>query len=173
VGFAAASGVGRLVELRLFGDSSVAEEIQFERDAKACIAACTRRVGRPVVICTDLRASHLFRPAFSERVVESMRATSGSVERSGMLGNGSALFDLQFDRMIKEAGSHTQRRMFAQPEMLTAWLDELLDAYERTRVREFLAEQDSSRGTRDAGMRDAASGSPPTPRRRAARTGGD
>jgi hypothetical protein len=141
----ATSSVGRLVELRLVGDATLDEAIQFERDTQQCILACARRSGRPVVICTDIRASQLLRPEVSERLVGLMRGSnSRSVERNGVLGSGSALSALQGVRILKKADSEARRRMFKEPEPLLAWLDEALDAPERARLRAFLAEHMAS-----------------------------
>ena len=133
------------MELRLVGDATLDEAIQFERDTQQCIVACARRSGRPVVICTDIRASQLLRPEVSERLVGLMRGSnSRSVERNGVLGSGSALSALQGVRILKKADSEARRRMFKEPEPLLAWLDEALDAPERARLRAFLAEHSSA-----------------------------
>ena len=127
------------------GDATLDEAIQFERDTQQCIVACARRSGRPVVICTDIRASQLLRPEVSERLVGLMRGSnSRSVERNGVLGSGSALSALQGVRILKKADSEARRRMFKEPEPLLAWLDEALDAPERARLRAFLAEHSSA-----------------------------
>jgi hypothetical protein len=165
-----ASSAGRLVELRIFADPTADDELQYERDAMACVTASMRRVGGPIVVCTDFRAMPIFRPEFSERLVTSMRSLNSSIERSGVLGNGSALIDLQFVRMIKEAASDQRRRIFTQPESLLEWLDEVLNADERARVREFLAEHVSSTGLPAAAPGGGAS-IPAPDRRRPGRPG--
>ena len=135
--------VGRLVELRFAGNPSTEDAEQFERDAHTCIASCVRDTKRPVVICTDLRASHLFHPDVSERLIHTMRGATSNLQRNGLLGNGTALLALQLARFVKETTQDTRRRVFMQVDPLLLWLDELLIPAERARLRQFLEELDS------------------------------
>ena len=161
--FAANSRIGRLVELRLFGDTTLEEALEFERATRECIATCARRAGGPVVICTDSRDSQLLRPEVSERLVGLMRGGNRTVERNGVLGSTSALTSLQAVRIITLAESEKRRRVFTRVEALLAWLDEVLDPHEQARLREFLAEHPSSGGNLAAFG--GAAPAPPTPRR--------
>ena len=137
----AASHVGRLIELRLSGTPTLEDAERFERDAHACITRAVRQMKRAVIVCSDLRATHLFRPEVTDRLIHTMRGANPDLERNGMLGNGSALLTLQLARFIKEAsGPDDRRRIFTQTAQLLDFLDELLTEAERARVRRFLAE---------------------------------
>jgi hypothetical protein len=130
------------VELRFAGNPTIEDAEQFDRDAHTGIAATIRDTKGPVVICTDLRASHLFHPDVSERIVRTMRGETTNLQRNGLLGSGSAVLTLQLARLVKETTNDARRRVFTQPEPLFAWLDEVLTPAERLRLRQFLAELD-------------------------------
>lgn len=132
--------VGRLVELRLSGSPTIADAEQFERDAHAAIAQCVRDTKKMVVICSDLRETHVFSPEVTERLIHTMRGANPNLERHAMLGNGSALFSLQMARLIREAAADTRRKLFTSMEPLVAWMDELMTAAERSRMRQFFTE---------------------------------
>ena len=95
-----------------------------------------------VVICSDLRETHVFSPEVTERLIHTMRGANPNLERHAMLGNGSALFSLQMARLIREAAADTRRKLFTTMEPLVAWLDELLTLGERARMRQFFADGD-------------------------------
>jgi hypothetical protein len=136
--------VGRLLELRLAGNPTMDEAQQFEVDAHTAIGRVVREQRKQVVVCTDLRASHLFKPDVSEKLVHTMKGASPNLERNGLLGNNSALLFLQLARFVKETTQDSRRRVFMEvPPMLT-WLDELLTAAERQRMRQFLNELDTA-----------------------------
>jgi hypothetical protein len=132
------------VELRFVGSATVADAEQFERDAQACIARVVRDAKKLVVICTDARATHLFPPEVTDRLIQAMRRANPNLERNGMFGNGSAILTLQIARFIKDAANENRRRVFTREEPLLSWLDEVLTEPERTRMRRFLDELDPS-----------------------------
>jgi hypothetical protein len=72
--------------------------------------------------------------------LESIRRTNSRVLRSAALGSPeSPSAMLQFLRLVRES-DNPDRRMFDDPALMVAWLDEVLDAQERARLRAFLAE---------------------------------
>lgn len=139
----AAWRVGRLVELRLAGNPTLEDAARFEVDSRRVVAACVAKTKARTIVCSDLRASQIWRPEVTEQLVSLMRRENNHVERHGSLGSGSALVGLQVSRLLKEASADGRRRVFTQPEPLLFWLDEVLTEPERKRVREFLAEVDS------------------------------
>lgn len=137
---------GRLVELRLSGTPTLEDALNFKRDAHSCIAQVVRDTKRKIVVCSDLRASHLFRPEVTEELINTMKGANPHLERNGMLGSGSALLSLQLSRFINEAKAHDdRRRIFTQPELVFHFLDEVLAPGERRRLRDFIGELDTSR----------------------------
>lgn len=135
----AAWNVGRLIELRFSGSPTLEDVAQFERDSHACVVSCVARTKQPVVVCTDIRATQLFRPAVTDRLIQTMRGNNRMVERNGMLGNGSALMALQIVRLTNEAAGDHRRRIFEELEPLLDWLAASLTAEEQAGVRHFLA----------------------------------
>jgi hypothetical protein len=136
--------VGRLIELRFAGSPTIDDVAQFELDSHACVASCAAQTGQPVVVCTDIRATQLFRPEVTERLIQTMRGNNRLVERNAMLGNGSALMALQIGRLTKEAAGDNTRRFFTELDPLVEWLAESLTAPEQDRVRQFLAEHETN-----------------------------
>jgi hypothetical protein len=140
----AAWNVGRLIELRFSGSPTLEDVAQFERDSHACVVSCVARTKQPVVVCTDIRATQLFRPAVTDRLIQTMRGNNRMVERNGMLGNGSALMALQIVRLMKEAAGDHRRRIFVELEPLLDWLAASLTVEEQVRVRDFLAGRETN-----------------------------
>ncbi len=130
--------VGRLVEIRFDGNPSVEDVERFNSECRACVVACSAETKRRAVLCTDLRQTHLFMPDVSERLLLLMRSANPHLERNAFLGNGTALLSLQVARLVNEAVNPGRRRLFTEPEPLCNWLDEVLSAVERARMREFL-----------------------------------
>jgi hypothetical protein len=135
----AAWNVGRLIELRFSGSPTLEDVAQFERDSHACVVSCVARTNQPVVVSTDIRATQLFRPPVTDRLIQTMRGNNRMVERNGMLGNGSALMALQIVRLTNEAAGDHRRRIFEELEPLLDWLAASLTAEEQAGVRHFLA----------------------------------
>jgi hypothetical protein len=155
--------VGRLLELRLAGNPSVEDADQFERDAHSNISRIVRETKKPIVVCSDLRASHLFKPEVSEKLIHTMKGASPNLERNGILGNNSALLFLQLARFVKETTQDSRRRVFTDVEPMLSWLDEVLTPAERARMRQFLNELDTALLLATApGKPGATAGPPPT-----------
>lgn len=133
--------VGRLVEARFSGNPSESDVATFRHEADNCVRTAFTLSGKPVVCCTDMRASALFSPSATEELITMMRADKSAIERNGILGTGGALFTLQLQRLVREAaGGEGRRRVFTNEALLFSWLDEVLTPAERTRVRQFVEE---------------------------------
>jgi hypothetical protein len=133
--------VGRLVEARFSGNPSESDVVTFRQEADSCVRTAATLSGKPVVCCTDMRASALFRPSATEELITMMRADRSAIERNGILGTGGALFTLQLQRLLREAaGGEGRRRVFTDESLLFSWLDEVLTPGERIRARQFVAE---------------------------------
>jgi hypothetical protein len=125
---------GRVIEARLESLASVDEVIAFEK----VIAEAFTRVGRKAIICADWRKANVLAPAVADRLIGLLTAGNPRIERSGvLLGLEHATFNLQVERVVREAASPA-RRTFRDPRLMEAWLGELLDADERRRVRAHL-----------------------------------
>jgi hypothetical protein len=139
--------VGVLIELRFEGTPSIDDTDRFKAETVALVTERAARCERRVVVCTDLRATQLFAPDVARSIIDLMRADNPRVERNGVLGNESALFTFQVQRLLIEAGNPGRRRIFTMRDAIERWLDESLQPEESTRLRRFL----------DAGPRDASS----------------
>lgn len=130
--------VGRLMEY------DVAAGYRTVRDVDDMIASTKRvlaAVPEPtqVVIVADWSRCELLTPEVSARTVEMLTTSNQRIERSAILHRSNqATSVLQVFRLIQEA-AHTTRRVFTSPTELMAYLDEVLDAPERDRLRTFLA----------------------------------
>jgi hypothetical protein len=129
---------GRLVEVRFLSMDTVDE-------ARAYVADLTRLIGRlrgPVVSCGDVRRSttHVYAPDVAQVMLAGVATLNERIERAALvLPPGNATFNLQTDRMVREAG-HPSRRSFGSAAEAEAWLGEVLTGDERTRLEWFLAE---------------------------------
>jgi hypothetical protein len=125
--------VGRLVEIRLQSPITM-EELDELRQLNGMMLAS---LGKPAVVCTDLRAMTLFSPELAERFLDGAKSLNPRIERSAFLLPERAVFTLQMERIIREAGLEARRTFVRAPE-LEAWLGELLDKDERARLGAFL-----------------------------------
>jgi hypothetical protein len=142
--FSSDNHVGRLVELRVatpFAEDELARLL--ERHVEVI-----QGVGGDFVVAVDFRRAHVFPAAIAEGFVRLMGRVNPALIRSGVLINESAVFGLQAERAIVEAG-HPERKVFRAPADLERWLGEVLTVSERRRLVEFLA------GPRQAGPRQA------------------
>ena len=131
---------GRLVEIRFSGSPTVADVLRFNEACRACIGTTTTETKQRAILCTDLRATMLFRPDVGDHLLDLMRGENRHVERNAFLGNGSALFSLQLERLVKQASGPGRRRVFAEPAALYGWIDGVLNEPERARLRAFLSD---------------------------------
>ena len=113
-------------------------------DANAGAAAVELRntVGRVegrVVICTDLTDARTFAPSTVERFVQAMKADNPRLERSAiLLGNNSATFVMQIERIVREAHSPV-RHTFREAGPLVEWLRPSLTSSEEAALMGVLA----------------------------------
>ncbi len=90
-----------------------------------------------LVAIVDARESHVYPPEVVDGLVHLMKGQNANIERTAFVIADRATFSLQAERMIREA-ANPNRRAFRSAEVAAAWLDEVLDAHERARVRAFL-----------------------------------
>lgn len=127
---------GRLVEVRV--PANVSEDEM--AGVAARIRTVTAGIGGRFVAVIDMRHGRLFSQPVVDAFIHIMTATNPLLERSALVvGDGSAVFNLQMERAIITA-RNPARRIFHDPRVLEAWLDEVLDATERQRLHQFLAE---------------------------------
>jgi hypothetical protein len=127
--------VGRLLELR-FASPITADELSGFHEA------ITRAMGRltgQLVACTDLLGARVFDQSVSSRLVTLIRQENPRVERNAILVGESAVFSMQTERIIREAGS-PNRKAFRSSLDMVVWLGEVLNSSERARLNIFLRE---------------------------------
>ena len=59
--------VGRLIEIRGFGNPTEDDIARFRADAVAVLSTCVAETKRPAVACVDGRTANLIRPAAADR----------------------------------------------------------------------------------------------------------
>ena len=133
--------VGRLVEIRIWSPVSVEETVPWQRAHDGVIGT----LEGPYVCLVDLVEATVFPQNVVDAYVATMKDEPRLV-RTATLLNQSPTFGMQIVRMIKEA-NHPGRRAFRDPEELAAWLGEVLDAAERSRLDDYLYQRRSGRFT--------------------------
>jgi hypothetical protein len=132
--------VGRLVELRVESPVTEEELMRFhDMLAKAC-----KPIKGQIAICTELVGATVFLQPVAARWIEIIRQESPIVERNAVLVGEGAVFSMQVERIIRQAG-FKNRKAFLAPAALVAWLGEILTTRERTRLEQFLQECAESR----------------------------
>jgi hypothetical protein len=92
----------------------------------------------PLVVCADVSRMHVLPAPLASELVEIMQRDNTCVARSGfLLSPLSASLELQFDRLLSEAGNGTRRVFFDRGKLL-AWLAASLDAAELAALHQFL-----------------------------------
>jgi hypothetical protein len=93
-----------------------------------------------VVICADWRSGSLLSPDAAEVLLGMLTGRSAQIERSAiLLATNKAVFDLQVERLVREA-NHPSRRTFRDVEKQMTYLSEVLSASERDVARSFLVQ---------------------------------
>lgn len=134
------SRVGRFVEIRV--ESPVSEEeLQQFHDI---LAKVIKPIKGQCVYCTDLAGATVFTQPVASRWIEIIKQESPTVERNAVLVGEGAVFSMQVERIIRQAG-YKNRKAFFSAMTLTAWLGEVLTVRERTRLESFLHEGAESR----------------------------
>jgi hypothetical protein len=132
--------VGRLVELRVESPVTEEELLPFhETLAKLC-----KRFKGQIAVCTDFVGATVFLQPVATRWIEIIRKDSPLVERNAVLVGEGAVFSMQIDRIIRQAG-FKNRKAFVAPAALMAWLGEILTIRERARLELFLQDGVESR----------------------------
>jgi len=132
--------VGRLIELRV--ESPVTEEELSQFHDK--IAKIIKPIKGQVATCTDLAGATVFLQPVAARWIEIIKQENPIVERNAILVGEGAVFSMQVERIIRQAG-FKNRKTFLVPTALTAWLGEILTVRERGRLEQFLKEGVESR----------------------------
>ena len=121
----------------------------FTLDEAKALAGTVRKLitglGKPAIVCADLRPVTVFPPDIADLVTDMMRSDNPRLERSAILIRDSSVFGLQIERMIRDAGS-PMRRAFRVRAQLEKWLAEVLDPQEKERLKKFLDTGESAGG---------------------------
>jgi hypothetical protein len=138
---AVANHTGRLIELCV--------ESPVSRQDTEGLGAELRRVlpAQPakVVIAADMAMARTLPPAVVDDLIAIMRSDNPSIERSGLLvPDDAAVFGMQVERMIKDAGI-ASRRVFRDALLWQTWLAELLSPAEARRLHQFALERAAAR----------------------------
>jgi hypothetical protein len=95
---------------------------------------------KPAVICADWRQASLVSPAVAEVMSSMLRGANPLIARSAiLLAVEHAMFNLQTERLVREAGN-PNRRTFRQPGEMLAWLGQVLAPAEHEAAQRFLGE---------------------------------
>jgi hypothetical protein len=132
--------VGRFVELRVEAPVTDEELSPFHET----LANVCKPIRGKIAICTDLAGATVFTQSVTQRWTSIIKQESPLVERNAVLVGEGAVFSMQVERIIRQAGQHN-RKAFLSATALTAWLGEILTVRERTRLENFLHEGVESR----------------------------
>ena len=132
---------GRLLVARIASPIDLPEVAEFRRTLGTAFA----KIPGKAVICCDLRAARLFPPEVATAFVAIMKSDNPKLERSMFLCAEGAVFSLQIERMIREAGSPLRRAFRDAAELQTSVVD-LLDEDERRGLRAFIEAGRASAG---------------------------
>jgi hypothetical protein len=128
--------VGRLFETRFATPIDQKELEEFDRTR----ALLRSQVGEERVVVMDLRLTSILPPELADSLVALLHGPNPKLLRSGVLvPTSSATVAMQLTRIVREA-KNDRRRVFSSVLGLEAWLGEVLDPEERTRLRQFLAD---------------------------------
>jgi hypothetical protein len=125
--------VGRLIEFRMATPITSREVLEFQ----ATVARVFSATDGKLVCCSDFRGMNVLAPEIAQQLLGVMKITNTRLERNGFHVREAAVFSLQAERLIREAGN-PGRRTFRERDELERWLGEVLDAPERERVHAFL-----------------------------------
>jgi hypothetical protein len=129
--------VGRLVQTRLTSLNDPLDMCQVQAALHSVLASVAERA----VICTDWTKLDVLSPEIAKSVYEMLAVTNTKVLRGAILLHPEkATFNLQIERIIREAGN-SSRRCFRRESKLLDWIAEVLTPEELSCVREFLSEQ--------------------------------
>jgi hypothetical protein len=125
---------GRLVLSRLRVMGSVADVTALAAE----MARMARSITDRIVIFADYREAVVFNQPTADAFLAMLGAFNPRIERSGLLlAADRATFNLQVERLVREAG-HASRRAFRARTELVGWLGEVLTAPERASLDEIV-----------------------------------
>jgi hypothetical protein len=125
---------GRLVEIHVTNLASLEEMGQFKKEVMDAVLHATK-----AIVVVDLRQPRIFAPEVATALEEMLKRANPKIERSAvLLARDHAIFSLQLERIIREAGNPS-RRTFRDPEQLKAWLKDALSIAEQVRLDHFLS----------------------------------
>ncbi|TMQ13926.1 MAG: hypothetical protein E6J90_27550 [Deltaproteobacteria bacterium] len=132
--------VGRFVELRVESPVTEEELLEFHE----VLASVCKPIRGQIAICTDLVGATVFTQPVTQRWTEIIKQESPVVERNAVLVGEGAVFSMQVERIIRQAG-YKNRKAFLSPVTLAAWLGEILTVRERVRLESYLHEGEELR----------------------------
>ena len=132
--------VGRLIELRVESPVTEEELLQFN----AMFEKTCKPIRGQVAVCTDFVGATVFTQPVTQAWMAIIKRDAPIVERNAVLIGEGAVFSMQVERIIRNAG-YKNRKTFLSPTALTTWLGEILTLGERTRLDAFLRESAESR----------------------------
>jgi hypothetical protein len=127
--------VGRLLEIRMTSPLELADVLDF----RSLVTQRILEAPRPVIACTDLRRARIFAPEAAIELTAMMKHDNPKLLRNAFLVGESALFSLQIERLLREAGP-LSRRTFRDTNEARQWLKDQLDEQERWRLSQFVIE---------------------------------
>lgn len=131
--FTVASTLGKLVEVRIQTPITAAEL----DDMKAAVFQIFSRLRAPFVSITDLRSATVFPAELADQVSAFLKRDAPNLMRGAFLIGTGAVFNMQLDRVLREAASE-RRRSFRARADLEPWLREALTPDEQRRLAAFL-----------------------------------
>jgi hypothetical protein len=130
--------VGRLVQTRV----TALTDLRDMCNMQAALHSVLSGVVGQAVICTDWTQLRVLSPGIAESVCQMLTTTNNKVLRGAiLLDPEQATFNLQVDRVIREAGS-LSRRTFRDTVKMVNWLAEVTTPEEVACAREFLMLRD-------------------------------
>jgi hypothetical protein len=125
-----------LIEIRLEWLGSVNDVFAIER----ALGQAFVQAGPSSVICADWRGIEVFPPEVGDALLEVLRRDNRRIERSALLlSPANAIFNLQVERLLREA-ENPSRRAFRSVEQLLTWLSEVLSPAELESARALFVE---------------------------------
>ncbi|EYF08914.1 hypothetical protein [Chondromyces apiculatus] len=140
--YSIAHSTGKLVEICIWSPVSVEEATRWAREHDQVL----QEIKGPYVCIVDVVEAAVFPQAVVDAYVATMRREPRLL-RTGVLLNQSPTLRMQVQRMLREANS-SARKMFDDTEGVAHWLDDVLDARERKRLREVLARREKAPSSR-------------------------
>jgi hypothetical protein len=126
--------LGKLAEVRFKPPLGVDELSAFMANIRKVVQESVD----PLVFCCDWRTIDSFEPMVADTIVWIMRRDNPRIAGNGLLVRTPKLF-AQVEGILRDA-NNASRRVFRDEIALKAWLEPQLNADERKRRDEFLAE---------------------------------